>query len=143
MKKLIVALIVALSMAGCASQSQQTPAQVAARVCPATTDAIGSLQKLTLPAKDAKALAEVAPLVDAVCKAASTVTSDDIRSLSVTALPAIIDIVNASPLETDKKNAVILDLTAVQIIVDSIAAANPPAVAPAPAPAAVVAPAAK
>lgn len=145
MKKIIVSLFVALAMAGCANQPQQTPAQVAARVCPAATDTLASLQKLQgLPAQDAATLAKVAPLVDAACAAAS-VTSDNIRDLSVQVFPALTDIVSASPLDETDKNAAIFDLGAAQIIVDNVVAAMPPTVTTAPTASAVTpaAPAAK
>ena len=132
-------------VAACTTPSgqQETPAQIAAQVCPPTQAALTSLQALNgLPEGATKDLATVAPIVNAVCSASATVTTVNLQSLAQNALPTIITIVKASPLSSDDQNKIILDVTAAQIIVDAVMAAQVGGTAPIVMPAPVAAPSA-
>jgi hypothetical protein len=129
---LLAAGLVAL-ISGCATTGiVQTPAQVAAQVCPPTQTAIASLQAVVGLSDDAKAkLAEAAPVVAAVCSAGSSVNVVDLKSLGSTALPAVMAVVNASPLSDQDKTKIGIDLTVAQIVLSSVIAALPATVEPA------------
>jgi hypothetical protein len=129
---LLAAGLVAL-ISGCATTGTvQTPAQVAAQVCPPSQTAIASLQAVVGLSDDAKAkLAEAAPVVAAVCSAGSSVNVADLKSLGSTALPAVMAVVNASPLSDQDKTKIGIDLTVAQIVLSSVIAALPATVEPA------------
>lgn len=125
---LLAAGFAALVISGCASTGQkiQTPAQVASQVCPAATAAITSLQQVNGLSVSAQAdLAKAAPVVAAVCAAGTTVNALDLKSLSATALPAILSVVNASPLADDVKTRIGIDLTVAQIVLASVISSLP------------------
>lgn len=129
MKSLVMLLaagLVAL-VAGCASTGTvKTPAQVAMQVCPPTQAAITSLQMLVGLSDDAKAkLADAAPVVNAVCTAGATVSVTDLKSFATTALPAVLVVVNASPMADDLKTKIGLDLTVAQIVLSAVIASLP------------------
>jgi len=129
---LLAAGLVAL-VSGCASTGTvKTPAQIAAQVCPPTQTAIASLQAVVGLSDDAKArLADAAPVVAAVCSAGSSVTVVDLKSLGANALPAIMAVVNASPLPDQDKTKIGVNLTVAQIVLSSVLAALPAAADPA------------
>jgi len=139
-------------LGGCKSPTTQalTPAQVATQVCPSAQGVIASLQAMSgLPEGATKDLAAAAPIVDAVCSASATVTTVNLQSLAKDAAPMIIAIIKASPLSVDEQNKAILDVTAFQLLINAVLAAQtggaatttPAVVAPAVVAPAVVAPA--
>lgn len=129
---LFAAGLVALA-SGCATNGTvKTPAQIAAQVCPPATTAITSLQAVVGLSDEAKAkLAEAAPIVAAVCSAGSSVTVVDLKSLGANALPAVMAVVNASPLSDQDKTKIGIDLTVAQIVLSSVLASLPATAAPA------------
>jgi hypothetical protein len=129
---LLAAGLVAL-VSGCATTGTvQTPAQIASQVCPPVQTAITSLQAVVGLSDDAKAkLAGAAPIVAAVCSAGSSVNVADLKSLGATALPAVMAVVNASPLSDQDKTKIGIDLTVAQIVLSSVLAALPATAAPA------------
>jgi hypothetical protein len=135
MKKLyavLAAVLVAL-VSGCATTGTvQTPAQIASQVCPPVQTALTSLQAVVGLSDDAKAkLAEAAPAVAAVCSAGSSVSVVDLKSLGANALPAVMAVVNASPLSDQDKTKIGIDLTVAQIVLSSVLASLPATAAPA------------
>ncbi len=93
------------------------PPKSPAQVCPPTEIAITSLQGLVgLPDAATKELAAAAPIVVAVCTAGATVNVTDLKSLASTALPAILTVVQASPLADQDKNRIALGIMAAQIV---------------------------
>lgn len=135
MKSLLCAAFAAIcvAFAGCASTGTvKTPAQIASQVCPPVQTAITSLQAVVGLSDDAKAkLADAAPIVAAVCSAGSSVNVADLKSLGATALPAVMAVVNASPLSDQDKTKIGIDLTVAQIVLSSVLAALPAAAVPA------------
>jgi hypothetical protein len=131
---LLAAALVAL-VSGCATTGTvKTPAQIAAQVCPPTQTAIASLQAVVGLSDDAKdKLADAAPIVAAVCSAGSSVNVADLKSLGATALPAVMAVVNASPLSDQDKTKIGIDLTVAQIVLSSVLASLPATAVPAPA----------
>jgi hypothetical protein len=129
----ITSLCVAAVMVACATApgaAKLTPAQIAAQVCPPTQAALTSLQALTgLPAVAQTDLTKAKPMVDAVCAAGATVNIANLQTLASTGIPAIVTIVQASPLPATDKNNVILGIAATQIILDAVLAADPQAAA--------------
>jgi hypothetical protein len=124
------ALLSLAMFAGCQTPTgaRQTPAQIAAQVCPPTTAAITALQGLQgLDATAINDLAKAAPVVDAVCAVGATITITNLQTLAQTGFPALVAIANASPLPAQQKNNVVLGLTATQIIFDAVLAADPAA----------------
>lgn len=101
----------------------ETPAQIAAQVCPPVQTSITALAALNgLPADAIDTLAKAAPIVDAVCGAGATVDFTSLAALNRTALPALIGIVKVSPLSPDEQNRVILDISAAQIVLTTVEA---------------------
>lgn len=122
-------------MSGCASTTGvvavQTPAQVAAQVCPPTETAIASLKLLQgMPAQAIANLATAEQIVTTVCTAGATVNVADLQTLATTALPIVLDVVQASPLDPAQQNQIILGVSAAQIVISAVLAAQPVAAAP-------------
>lgn len=109
MKKALSALlfvVAAFVMTACATAPHQTPAQVAAQVCPqlqAVNAAVADTPGILAPA-DAAHLAKATPYVDKVCSAATAApTKPDLKALASTAVPILLDVLGASGLpEIDK-----------------------------------------
>jgi len=122
MKKLIAlgAAVCAVVLAACATPAGQpqtlpTPAQVAAQVCPSAQAVLAVLA--TPGAIDPAAAADLAaasPVVNAVCAAGATVTAVDLHTLAGVGLPAILKIVQASPLPDKDKQAAVLGIAVAQ-----------------------------
>jgi len=108
----------------------QTPAQIAARVCPPITAGLVSLQAIPqLSASDLAGIAKVSPMVDLVCSSSATVNITNLQTLGNTGFPAVIAVVQSSGLDPDKKQRVIGDIAALQVIFDIVLAADPQAAA--------------
>jgi hypothetical protein len=120
-------------LAGCATTGTvKTPAQIASQICPPVQTAVTSLQAVVGLSDEAKAkLADAAPIVAAVCSAGSSVSVVDLKSLGATALPAVMAVVNASPLSDQDKTKIGIDLTVAQIVLSSVLASLPAAAEPA------------
>lgn len=110
----------AMLLAGCAATAhgatKSTPQQVLAQVCPAaqiTVASLSALRGLSTEAHDD--LLAAAPIVDAVCAAGATVDASSLRTLSETALPALIKIADAAPLSPSVHDQIVLGLTVGQI----------------------------
>jgi hypothetical protein len=156
MKKLAILALASLSLAlaSCSTTSTtsptgstaagapatQSPAQVAAQICPVAQLLIVDLQADTgLPAGALQTLATAGPKIATLCAAAATLNGADLQSLETLAFQTILPVAQAS----NPKLAA--ELEAVQIIVTVVqaqqaaqagavpAAAPAPAVAPAPA----------
>lgn len=122
------AAVLSFVLAACSTTGQavQTPAQVAARVCPPVEVAIASLKQVNGMSDAAlRALDEAQPLVNAVCAAGSTVDTVNLQMLANTGLPAIITIVKASPLSAQDQDRIILGVTTAQILLAATIAAWP------------------
>lgn len=107
----------AFLVAGCQSLGsvQQSPAQVAAVLCPATNSAITQITAFnaamapTLPAaEDANAAIKktVKPIVDGACAAGATITSISVQALIMQGIPAIAGVVAALPLPPATQSAI-------------------------------------
>ncbi|HSY30248.1 MAG TPA: hypothetical protein VK832_22225 [Burkholderiaceae bacterium] len=103
------------------SPATQTPAQVAAQICPPIQTALSGLNALTgLPAGAKADLDTVTPLVAGVCATGESVNLASLQSLQQTALPAIINAVKASGMAVEQQNSVILDITAAQVVLTAV-----------------------
>ncbi|RRA01927.1 hypothetical protein [Burkholderia cepacia] len=107
----------AFLVAGCQSLGtvQQSPAQIAAVLCPATNSAITQITAFNaamapaLPAAgDANATIEktVKPIVNGVCVAGATITSTSVQALIMQGIPAIAGVVAALPLPPATQTAI-------------------------------------
>jgi len=122
-----------LLCSGCSTTGTQTqtPATVAASVCPALEAGLSTLQALNLSATASADLAKVVPAVDAVCASVATVNATNLQTLVNTAVPAIISVIKVSPLSTTDQNNSIAGITAIELIVDTyLAVEGAPAIAP-------------
>ena len=105
-------------MAGCASikpAAIQTPAQVAAQVCPSlqainTTLAVPGV----IGVNDQANLAKVAPVVAKVCTDAQSASAIDVQALASKAVPVLLQLINAAPLAADQKTQFTVGITLVQ-----------------------------
>lgn len=141
----LLAVTFAASMTACTTPSNNdsdakssavptapTPAQIAAQVCPPVQTAMTGLNALVgLPEGAQKDLATVGPIVAAVCTVGATVNTDNLQQLAQTALPAIVNVVKASALSAEEQNAVIVDVTAAQLILTAVTQAQANLAAPA------------
>ncbi|WP_186130105.1 hypothetical protein [Burkholderia gladioli] len=126
MKMLLAAGVAAsmLLLTACASGSnqapKQTPAQVAANVCPLLTAELDTLSTAGLFTGGAATTLnkKIGPAVDAVCQAGATVTQINVQTISSAAVPLLIDIVNASSLPTNQKTAAILAIGTARGLID-------------------------
>lgn len=120
MKKLMLlaaGIAASVLFAGCQSLGsvQQSPAQIAAVLCPATNSAITQITAFnaamapTLPAAaSANATIEmtVKPIVNGVCAAGATITSTSVQALITQGIPAIAGVVAALPLPPTTQAAI-------------------------------------
>lgn len=146
MKKLLLMFASVLSiaaligMSSCATPPpQESPAQIAAQICPPVQIAVNGLQADTaLPPTILKALAAAAGPINIACASASTITSTDLQSLENLAFNVVLP---AAQAYNPKLGA---DLLAIQIVLAAVNAAHiggtaPPA--PSTTPSATLAPA--
>lgn len=117
---LLAAGIVAL-VSACASIPQQTPAQIAAVICPNIQTELATLQAsgvftggaaLTLTNK-------VQPDVALVCGAGVTVTSLNLTNLASTTFPVVIALIGSSNLTQQDKTIAILAVGAIQTSINT------------------------
>jgi len=124
MLSLVVAALLAFALSGCATAptggAQEAPQQVAARVCPAVQSTLNSLAAIDGLDEHARAnLAQAVPVVSAACSA-TAVDMSSLQSLSETALPAMISVADAAPLDDEDKTRLVLVLTAGQIVLAGV-----------------------
>jgi hypothetical protein len=126
MKKIIAAIaagFVALaSLAGCAStgSTTQTPAQIAAAVCPAVQTELATVESagvFTGGAADTLTN-QVIPDVAAVCSATESATSTGISGIANTVIPLIVTAINNSSLDSSAKTTYILAIGAIQTTIN-------------------------
>jgi|GEM_PF-5641603 len=99
-----------------------TPAQIATQVCPPVQTAMSGLNALVgLPEGTQKDLATIGPIVAGVCTVGATVNTENLQQLAQTALPAIVNVVKTSALSAEEQNAIIVDVTAAQLILTAVA----------------------
>jgi hypothetical protein len=108
MKKImLLAAGVALSiaLAACSSVPQQTPAQIAATVCPGVQSELALLSASGVFTGGAAATLanQIQPDVAAVCASGATVTSVNLQTLVNAALPVVVAAVNVSSLTDQQK----------------------------------------
>ncbi|HEX7642040.1 MAG TPA: hypothetical protein VF472_07480 [Burkholderiaceae bacterium] len=125
------------SLAGCAGvtpRNVQTPAQIAAQVCPPIQATLGALQALpALPGQAQADLALAIPIVDAACGVGALADVPSLQALERTALPILSNVVKAaalSPAEQDRILAAQIVLSAAVAIADPVPSSAPPAAQP-------------
>jgi hypothetical protein len=121
--KTITTWFAAALLAACATPNPsgvaaaQTPAEIAAQVCPPLQTTLAGLNALVGLPIDAKVdLATVTPIVAAVCAAGTTVNFASLQTLQKSALPALVNALQASGMAVEQQNALVLDLTVAQLI---------------------------
>lgn len=116
------AAAVVVLIAGCATAPgapRQTPQQIAAQVCPAVQITVANLLVLRgLSTEAHDELATAAPIVDAVCAGTQAVDLASLKRLADTALPALIKIADAAPLQPSVHDQIIMGLTVGQIVLE-------------------------
>ena len=129
--KIGAAWFAAALLAACATPTSpgvttiQTPSEIAAQVCPPLQTALTGLNALVgLPANAKADLVIVTPLVAGVCAAGATVNAANLKTLQQSALPALMNAVQASGMEAEQQNALILDLTAAQFALSAVEQAS-------------------
>lgn len=135
MKKLYAALAVGLValISACASIPQQTPAQIAAVVCPNIQTELATLQASGVFTGGAEVTLtnKVQPDVALVCGAGVTVTSLSLTNLASTTFPVVIALIGSSNLTQQDKTIAILAVGAIQTSINTaISLQATPIVAP-------------
>jgi hypothetical protein len=123
---LILAAVLLSACTATGGIKPQTPAQIAAQVCPPIQTTMTSLSALALDPKVTADLAIADGAVNLVCGAGAKLDLSSLQAMNASALPAIIGAIKAAPLTDTQKNVLILDVTAAQIILQGAiqAAAN-------------------
>lgn len=124
MKSFCIAALAAVCVffAGCATTgSTQTPAQVAATICPALQSEVSLLSASGVFTGGAQAtlVNQVTPDVASVCAAGVTVTSISLQNLVNATLPVIVSAINASPMLAAQKNEAILAIGAFSMAINT------------------------
>ncbi|PRH46335.1 hypothetical protein [Burkholderia multivorans] len=119
-------------LGACSSLSVQTPAQVAAKVCPLLQSEIGTLSQAGIFTGGAAVTLneKIAPDVDAACAAGATVTQVSVQSISSAVAPLLLSIVKTSNLSQADQVKAVLAIGTVKGMID---VAFPPAVTTVPA----------
>lgn len=116
--------------AGCQTSTVQTPAQIAAQVCPPAQAALAVLQTPgnTLSATAQSDLAKVAPMVAAVCSGAATVSTTSLQSLLSSGMPLLISILQVAGVSTAAPimGDLVLAISVLEAIMGSTGVATPP-----------------
>ncbi|AIO22965.1 hypothetical protein [Burkholderia cepacia] len=121
----------AFLVSGCQSLGpvQQSPAQIAAVLCPATNSAITQITAFnaamapTLPsAANANVVLEktVTPIVAGACAAGATITSSSVQALITQGIPAIAGVVAALPLAPTTQAAIQAGFAAAELAVNLV-----------------------
>lgn len=129
---ILVALIAlaALALPGCAATAPgapaaglapappiQTPAQIAARACPALTVTVTNLQGLIGLSDAAQAqLAKAHQIVDVACGAGAVVDVTSLQALLASGIPALQDLVRNAGLPMDDANQLLIGLSVAQVV---------------------------
>lgn len=102
---LAAGLVASIAFVGCSSIPTQTPAQIAANICPGVQSEIGVLQKSGVFTGGAQATLtnQVQPDVAAVCDAGATVTIVNIRQLVQATFPIVVTVIANSSLTDQQK----------------------------------------
>lgn len=124
MKKFIqfLCFFVASAIGGCANIQTQTPAQVAAKVCPPLTNTITGMQSLVgLAPVVIKALDDANKVVTPVCSADfSSVAGTDLKTMVKSSVPKLVAVIKMTNLSDDKKNEAILLVEATQVALEQL-----------------------
>lgn len=102
---LAAGLLAAVALVGCKSLPTQTPAQIAANICPGVQSEIDVLTKSGVFTGGAQATlsTQVQPDVDAVCAAGATVTTVNIQKLVQATFPVVLTVIANSSLTDQQK----------------------------------------
>jgi len=102
---LAAGLVAAVALVGCKSLPTQTPAQIAANICPGVQSEIDLLKKSGVFTGGAQATLtnQVQPDVDAVCTAGATVTTLSIQKLVQATFPVVLTAIANSGLTDQQK----------------------------------------
>jgi hypothetical protein len=120
-KRSLVAIIAGFVLSACATPTgtTQTPAQIAASVCPSIHATLDSLATLPWNPADTAKLNTAVVTVGTVCSLGATVTSTDLQTIANQALPAILSVIGTSTLSDEKKSQYTTDLIAANAILNA------------------------
>lgn len=107
----------------------QTPAQIAAIVCPIVNSDLAALQQLTdISASDKAAIqTKLQPIVTAACAATGTVNISNLQSLATTGYPVAQSLIQNSSLNANDKNNALIALNLLNGTLQAVLAADPAA----------------
>ncbi|AXE94616.1 hypothetical protein CUJ90_19490 [Paraburkholderia terricola] len=135
---LAAGLLAAVALVGCKSLPTQTPAQIAANVCPGVQSEIDVLKKSGIFTGGAQATLteQIQPDVNAVCAAGVTVTTGDIRKLVQATFPVVVTVIANSSLTDQQKLQATVAVGVVVTGINTALSLQPPTSTTTPAPAA-------
>ena len=121
MKRILV-LASALALAACgtppAGGKAQTPAEVAAAVCPQVQGTLTALGALALEPKAMADLAIAGEAVKVVCGAGAVVEFASLQTMANSSLPMILGAIKDAGLEAAEQNRLVLNVTAANLILN-------------------------
>lgn len=122
MKKVLLFVALSLALFGCANQVVQTPAQVAAKVCPSLTTTITALQGLVgMNEEEITFLADAQKIIKPVCEMdLAKVQFSDLKTMVNDAVPKLDYVIKLSPLTDEQKNQSLLVIAAAQIVIANL-----------------------
>jgi hypothetical protein len=140
---LAAGLVAAVALVGCKSIPTQTPAQIAANICPGVQSEIDTLTKSGVFTGGAQATLtkQVQPDVDEVCAAGATVTTVNIRNLVQATFPIVVTAIGNSSLNDQQKLQATLAVGVVVTGINTALSLQPTTSTTAPGPASTPAPA--
>lgn len=117
MKKIVLVIAAAL-MAACSTTGQMKPADMLVKACPVVQGTLLTLGVTEgISDKTKEKLKDVAPTVAAACAAGSGDNADiGVDLLVTTAVPLVMEAINESGLKDDQKQAALIALVAVQVM---------------------------
>jgi len=133
-KKTLLVLATMIGLAACTTPvtingTPQTPAQIAAIVCPIVNSDLAALQQLTdISASDKAAIqTKLQPIVTAACAATGTVNISNLQSLATTGYPVAQSLIQNSSLNAADKSNALIALNLLNGTLQAVLAADPAA----------------
>jgi len=125
-KSITIAALFALALSACSSSQVAKlpvpPAQIAAQMCPpiAAANQAFAVVDPTLAPK----IAQIQPVIDAVCKPGAAVDLTSIDTLNKTAIPVLMDVVSSLAIPPAQQEELRLGLIAAQLVAAEATAAG-------------------
>ncbi len=123
MKKIILMLFAALAIAACAATGAPAPSleQTVSRVCPPVKAVITVLENSPTVAPDLRQrIKDIEPVVFIACSGEIKADGASLHDLANQALPVLLQVVSAAPINDEQKNYAILAVAMAQAAIEAV-----------------------